>query len=739
MVTSQSNRCFLVSVGTSILEKYKEYNTSIAFNVQELNKDLKEEDIKNLINNDIDKIYQEILAQDKQSVYTSIKNLIESKTSNNDKLNIMKCYSAEAKTFITYGIKNDDKVILFPTLTYSGVICSCILKNLLKDVFKLNDIEIVFSKGLASTKNEAFVTEGLPNFLSNIVKKIEDNQEKYEIIIVATGGYKSLVPYLTLAGILYKKKIIYIYEDSDKILELPNMPVDIDFERFKINYPLLRNINNADVDSYKVYYDNLQEDFKTLIESKDEEGKTVYIHKPILTFLINRYFSLNYKSSLTITSQKDTLIKYLERDNNKLDLRRLFIKFSEISPNFWLGDKIPEMVDHALKHHSNLFEITELILLPILNKDKNFLSPEYLFILLSAIYFHDWGHSLSYFPEKEDRLLLPTEIRDYHHILGYERLKNEAWRNKLFDLLNLTELSINNADSFWNNYLHAISLIGLYHRKDMPICGDDAFYCPINKSNYKSLEETIKNINNVNFEEKKLDFEEMKFIVSLFRVIDSIDTQYTRIESIDELIFKISILLNDKKAFEIQSERIKKLIRNIGNNDIINKLDELYKKISGEYTKSESEIKENGKSKKKREIIDVDSEINEIVESDDDKKELALMYLNSKLSAYIKEEQLKHYMKHLYLEIPKIHYENNGEHKIIIEYRKNKNFDKYFEKILKIFENDLSERAKEELNKFYNDNNILENIVEKISEDYKFVKEYLKTKNLIFEFRSQKD
>jgi len=736
MVTSQSNRCFLVSVGTSILEKYKEYNSSIAFNVQQLNEDLKEEDIQNLINNDIDKIYQEILAQDKQSVYNSIKNLIESKTSNNDKLNIMKCYSAEAKTLIIYGIKNDDKVILFPTMTYSGVICSYILKNLLKDVLKLNDIEIVFSKGLASAKNKAFVTEGLPNFLSNIVKKIEDNQEKYEIIIVATGGYKSLVPYLTLAGILYKKKIIYIYEDSDKILELPNMPVDIDFERFKINYPLLRNINNADVDSYKVYYDNLQEDFKTLIESKDEEGKTVYIHKSILTFLINRYLSLNYKSSLTITSQKDTLIKYLERDNNKLDLRRLFIKFSEISPNFWLGDKIPEMVDHALKHHSNLFEITELILLPILNKDKNFLSPEYLFILLSAIYFHDWGHSLSYFPGKEDRLLLPTEIRDYHHILGYERLKNEAWRNKLFDLLNLTELSINDADSFWNNYLHAISLIGLYHRKDMPICGDDTFYCPINKSNYKSLEETIKN---VNFEEKTLDFEEMKFIVSLFRVIDSIDTQYTRIESIDELIFKISILLNDKKAFEIQSERIKKLIGNIGNSDIINQLDELYKKISGEYTKSESEIKENGKSKKKKEIIDVDSEIGKIVNSDDDKKELALMYLNSKLSAYIKEEQLKHYMKHLYLEIPKIHYENNGEHKIIIEYRKNKNFDKYFEKILKIFTNDLSERAKEELNKFNNDNKILENIVEKISEDYIFVKDYLKTKKLIFEFRSQKD
>jgi hypothetical protein len=48
------------------------------------------------------------------------------------------------------------------------------------------------------------------------------------IVLNVTGGYKSVVPYLTLYGLINRLPVVYIFERSDRLLTLPSAPVAFD-------------------------------------------------------------------------------------------------------------------------------------------------------------------------------------------------------------------------------------------------------------------------------------------------------------------------------------------------------------------------------------------------------------------------------------------------------------------------------------------------------------------------------
>jgi hypothetical protein len=320
---------------------------------------------------------------------------------------------------------------------------------------------------------------------------------------------------------------------------------------------------------------------------------------------------------------------------------------------------------------------------------------------LSTIYFHDCGHSLSSFPNEPGKRLFPTQIREYHHILGYERLKNEEW----LKFLQTNGLKWAN----WEDYLEITATIGLYHRKKMPLSKNEScYYCKGNETWYNPLEERF-----LKFEGKEFSSDRALFLAALFRIIDSLDNQESRAGSIEDVEFKALIL----KA-EAESEKLKaKSIGELLSKEDKEKADRILERITGNYRGKESE----GKSS--QEEIDIEKEINDNF-CDASIKKIVRLYLEAKSIAFFKEEQPKHYIKHLILEPPLVKYTkgNNGKHKLEIELKT------INEEIIKKYKGKLEELCmwqEPEKGKIFKG----------IEEEYKKVEEILQNGNLIIEYK----
>ncbi len=714
-----SKNCFIISVGTSIIDNiFKKSQTDICFLRNQIDDIEINEDLNHNFNN---------LPDSLNCKFEKLKKFVQKEI--NDNCNFIKDVSAELKSLLLYyykqnsngteavnSNKSDDKnkICLFPTYTSAGLISCCLINYILSDKLYFKNIEIVLTKKLRKPNDEKFENEGLPEFISNLSGKIEENRDSHNIIIIPTGGYKSLIPYMVIMGILYNTedkpiKLIYNYEESNTLISLPILPIGININEIKANIIKIKSLINT---NYDLSAYGLPKSLEGFFSNEKPLELTAFGQ-----LIMKRYNELENKNIVDIQAAGSSILKYLKRNNEKPDLNAHFIKLNKIGSKFWIGDKLPEIVDHALYHHNNLFEITDIILTLIFKKQK-FLKPEELFILLCTIYFHDWGHTLSYYEEKgkEPISLLPTEIRDFHHILSYQRIINE--KENLYNLLEWD--NCDGSEELFNKYLNTIGHVCLYHRNIMPLNNNNnTFHCYINDKTYEPLEKIIKNnelcFENISLKNKETD---LLFLTSLFRVIDSLDTQSIRAGTEEEFYFKIITFLNDLIIENKKLQELDKIFDNNKKKELIN----IYNNITNK--REEYNYRKDLKSFEEKETP------------------LVNIYLETKLKIYLKTVQLKHFFKHLFFDKPCFSIDNNENNiKIIVEYTK---YDKY-EKIIKKFK---------EIIKNYRDYNSLENIIwteeyenpcinnllNEIKKDYENteVKKIINDKCLEFEFEFKK-
>jgi len=722
----KNNKCIIVSIGTSLIENIAKINKgNINFDLNELDVHLfnDDENIDNEINIDNNGLKENLIISIGGRYYKNINDILQYILKNTT-INISEL-SAELKTIFKLNekekINEGDLIYLFPTNTKKSILCSLFIADLIKKNFNIN-IFIVITKLLKQANDRNFAEKGLPEFLSNLTNIIKKHIDEYKIYILPTGGYKALIPYMVLLGILFNKPenpihINYIYEESDVLLDLPILPIGINIYEIKPNYQKIRTI--LSIKNFPNIDDFIKSNtIKNLLNVKNGNYELNTFGELIINDL---YLELEHKSKLDIQASNILILEKLKRDNDKPDLLKYYKNLIEIGSKFWIGDKLPEMVDHALYHHNNLFEITDIILTYLFNKKNDFLKPEELFILLSSIYFHDWGHVISYYIDKNNNKipLLPYEIRDFHHILSFQRIKNN-----LVELYNDLKWG-NDKDDMFNNYLNIIGHVCLYHRNNMPLKRNRdknfKFYLE-NNNEYKPLEDEI---NNLKFEGKKLnDIDiDLLFITSLFRVIDSLDTQYLRIGSEEELKFKFLTFISDIESEESRLERIMKDIYELNKKDeyndkcLLNELNNIYNKIIN----SRKDNSYNPRSDLDRLNFN---------------NYLSFSFLENKFKIYFKTEQLKHFFKHLYFESPRITYqENNSCHEIIIDYYKNKNFDAYEKDLINLISKNLKGVNLLELEQMFNEpKKIIKN---EISKDYENdeVKKLLESKKLRFIYK----
>jgi len=377
--------------------------------------------------------------------------------------------------------------------------------------------------GLSAANDEHFPTRGLPNLLSCLAEILDAiDAQGEQAILIPTGGYKAIIPYLVIASILYKKPAYYMYERTNEVLELPTPPLSVNTPEFRSVLVLLENIINVRKEEGRAYYEAIPKAFQPLVYLTEEER---YAYTAFGSRL-KQMFDGDVRSPLVIRASANSLVPRLGAYQQR------FLNITRLGESVWLGDKAPEMADHARHHHEDLFAYAELLLLPIFRSQPDFLSPAELFLLLGTIYLHDCGHAMSAFPAGSEQIpLLASEIRTYHNVLGYLRLQNQRGFQAALERLDIAI----DAHSFEN-----IATLSVYHRRRMPLLrGSKAYESPDGRVFPPLQERELAQDGEV------ISGDRLLLLAALFRIIDGMDKQVERAGDAAEIAMKAEAILAD--------------------------------------------------------------------------------------------------------------------------------------------------------------------------------------------------
>ena len=87
--------------------------------------------------------------------------------------------------------------------------------------------EVVAIPGL-STKSVQEFEAGAKALLARIDEIAEGFGESHHIVFNLTGGFKSLLGFMTVLGNFYADEVVYIFEGGDELLRIPRLPVRLD-------------------------------------------------------------------------------------------------------------------------------------------------------------------------------------------------------------------------------------------------------------------------------------------------------------------------------------------------------------------------------------------------------------------------------------------------------------------------------------------------------------------------------
>ncbi len=240
---------------------------------------------------------------------------------------------AELNTLDRMQLESGDRVVLIATDTALGRVCSQFLQQILQELYsvqatvqrieglQVHDPDLLRQKGL---KN--LVKELLDNYLDNL-----DIRYRYEIIINPTGGYKAIVPFMTVLGMLYGKASVYLFEFANTLVKLPPLPFTFDLEVFRRVKPALEYmeektaITQAEFFSRIENFDQIESDlFLSFTEEIEDNQITLSPLAHILMKMDKEDISCQISDkALNVLEkikgeQKNTIVQILDKLTNPL-------------------------------------------------------------------------------------------------------------------------------------------------------------------------------------------------------------------------------------------------------------------------------------------------------------------------------------------------------------------------------------------------------------------------------------
>ena len=206
-------RIFISPVGTSILTNFVRKN-KVSFKVY---------DYANFSEGDFKQ-------EDLTTLYSVVDQLKKEATTWN--IEDAKAASAELNGLLSFDtkLKEDDLLYFIITDTLQSKLSFEIVNTFLESHYGITGQKITLKH--LTTKNKNEFLKGIKELLRWSNENLSSfKANNYSIFFNLTGGFKSLLGYLTPIGMFYADSIFYIFETGD-LIEIPKLPITVDDELF---------------------------------------------------------------------------------------------------------------------------------------------------------------------------------------------------------------------------------------------------------------------------------------------------------------------------------------------------------------------------------------------------------------------------------------------------------------------------------------------------------------------------
>lgn len=241
---------------------------------------------------------------------------------------------AEINALDRIKISSSDSVVLIVSDNALGRACAEMIKEVLLDIYGLGSpqVEIRRIEGMQVHDAQMLRNEGLRNLVDVVVGDYLTNPDKmysYDIILNPVGGYKVIVPFLTVLGMLYGKRTVYIFEHADSLINLPPLPFSFDLDLYERAKPAIGYIERETAVPEQAFFSKIagytpeeKEIFSAFIEPIGDGTVTL---SP-LTFCL-----LSGREKSHVVMVKRTIKEKLSHDNNisGLALKRMLNNLSD--------------------------------------------------------------------------------------------------------------------------------------------------------------------------------------------------------------------------------------------------------------------------------------------------------------------------------------------------------------------------------------------------------------------------
>lgn len=185
--------------------------------------------------------------------------------------------SAEIHTWYRLGIlenAGDTQVILIHSQTRDGRFCAERLQEYAE--YKKLKTQILQVNELSYTDSTTF-NRGLSRLVRVLAETIRSARQQGEVLIAATGGFKSEIAVSNLIGTLLGTPVYYIYEQFEELIKIEPIPIALAPDCLRTGYgkALLQRLSQDDCVKYSDVESLLKADGKLelLIESSEIDGE----------------------------------------------------------------------------------------------------------------------------------------------------------------------------------------------------------------------------------------------------------------------------------------------------------------------------------------------------------------------------------------------------------------------------------------------------------------------------------
>ena len=205
------------------------------------------------------------------------------------------------------------------TLIVSETQISNFLGEILKEYFGEN-CKIQEIKGLQIEDKNRFENEGLHNF----IEFFKSLNNKNELIFNITAGYKAFIPYLTIIGQIYNIPIKYIFEESDSLISIPQLPIGFDDKVADLYLPYLDKdglkllSSNNDIKNKLEEYGFINNNIKISLTPLGELFKSYMEYKKTYLGIIVEFLIINLFIKNSKFPKKGETYNYIENNQEKI-------------------------------------------------------------------------------------------------------------------------------------------------------------------------------------------------------------------------------------------------------------------------------------------------------------------------------------------------------------------------------------------------------------------------------------